>query len=79
MLLQSAADDEVKHVDWDSLTFELAGEGHRMDKVIVTLPDPRRHGRAESGAVFANPAPLCEILRALGANAGECISATTYH
>jgi proteasome accessory factor A len=79
MLLQSAAEDEVKHVDWDSLTFELTGEGQRARTVVVTLPDPRRYGRTDTNAAFARPAPLREILRALGANVGEHLPTATYH
>ncbi len=75
MLLRVAGPGRVNNIDWDRITFRLAGPQGFASYRVLWMPDPRRYSKAETGHLFRPGASLEEIvdrIDRLNDNAAAC-------
>jgi proteasome accessory factor A len=68
MLLRLAEDAAMHQVDWDAITFKQTTPRQETVYRTVTLADPLRMGRAETGHLFGPGHTLAEVLDGLAAS-----------
>ena len=65
MLLRAAGNTAVNYVDWDRITFKLAGSHGFATYQTLWMPDPRRMTKRETEHLFRGDRALEDIVAAL--------------
>ena len=65
MLLRVAGAERINNIDWDRITFRLAGTHGFATYRVLWMPDPRRMTKCETSHLFRPGASLEEIVTSL--------------